>query len=124
MGYCNQCSQAKPILTCTETLIIGEVVASEDYFVYIENNNTGFIVQQAVSVGVDGVLEVDLTLFQEGFISENFTYTIWAVKDGDGLNQYAPITVEELEYECFLLTFNNAYNDNIRVSQTAISIEV
>lgn len=124
MSYCNQCVETKPILECVTMLLIGMVAPSENYQIYIENNNTGYLTQQDVPVDGSGILLCDLASLPEGFLNENSTYTLWSTVQGVGLNDYAPITINSEVYECFTLYFKKAFVNDEVANVLLINIEI
>lgn len=87
---CSNCPQTTPIPECVETLQVGYTeYDNEDIYVYIQNDITGMTFIASVTTDSNGLLIID----PFPAFSENFTYSLWAVRKADKCKERMNILV-------------------------------
>lgn len=88
---CSPCTRAFDIYLCSDTLEIGDVAASGDYHVVIQNNTTGRITIVPVTLAVAGTVSVDMDYF-----AKDHNYTIAIQRN----NLNVVFTIDTTEVSC------------------------
>ena len=121
---CNNCTEAKPIPICSGELLIGTVDSTEDVYVLVENIATGYIATHTVTPSVyDSSVSISLAEPFTDYYTPNFYYKLWVSSTEDG-NEVLPVTIDEVEYDCFSIVFRGIYSDDSSVSIDNVTLSV
>lgn len=104
---CLTCEQTKLIPACTDTLTLGVIdFISTNVYIFVENITTGYQHRQDAVSNALGVVSVDLTLPNENFYSDSFSYEIWVTLRDVSQTEKLQITVAGgASFDCFDVSF-------------------
>jgi len=122
---CINCIEAKPIPVCSGELIIGTVETIEtEVFVFVQNIATGYIATHTVTPSsYDSSVSIPLDEPYPDFYSPNFYFKLWVSETEDG-NEVLPVTIDDVEYECFTIIFKTIYSSDsaVKISNVTLSV--
>jgi len=122
---CSNCIEAKPIPVCAGELTIGTVEAElTEVYVFLENIATGYIAMQSAEVSAyDSSIKIDMSLPYPDFYSPNFYFKLW-VSETEDSNDVIPFAIDEVEYECLTVIFQNLHTDDTinQLDETSIKV--
>ncbi len=123
---CISCKPTKKIPTCISEIVIGTIVADMDYLVYIENNNTGYILKLPCTSDVDGLLTLDLSEIDTTFFSPNNKYKLTVTLADAAISDILDITLADASVvNCLLLLFAKSFdNEGLITSQESATLEL
>lgn len=108
---CNTCQLTKSIPTCTESLVLGTIASDTDVFIFVLNHSNGYLYKQEATSSPYGTLILDLTKPDPSFYNQDSDYEVWATLQTDSLIDRLDITIDDVEYSCFDVSFIASYND-------------
>lgn len=122
---CTNCTEAKPIPVCSGELLIGTVETEmSEVYVFVQNIATGYIaIHTATPSEYDSSISIDLSNPYPDYYSPNFYFKLWVSEWEDG-RDVLPVTIDEVEYECFTIVFQPIYSEDSAVKLDNVTLSV
>jgi hypothetical protein len=122
---CTNCIEAKAIPVCSGELLIGTVETEmSEVYVFVQNIATGYKAIHTVTPSeYDSSVSIPLDQPYTDFYSPNFYFKLWVSETEDG-NEVLPVTIDEVEYECFTIIFQGIYSDDLAVKLDNVTLSV
>jgi len=122
---CNTCQLTKSIPVCTDELVLGTITSNTDVYIFVINHSTGYTHRQEATSGNYGELRLNMSLPDPSFYNPDSAYELWATLTTTSQGERLDITIDEVYYSCFNLSFNSLYDDtDSSVSYDEITLEI
>lgn len=122
------CVETKCLLqpsNCSETatLYLGDVDAGTDYTVYVYNETTNKTYAVDYTSSVYGTLDINLLDFPNVF-NPHGVYYIWCTLLDANMTDQQAMTIDAVDYTCYIVTFERVFMGGVVVCPTAQTIEI
>lgn len=118
-----KCLSAPGEAATTADLIIGTVALTTDYTVYVYEEHTNKT--YAENYTSDGAGLLTLSLLDYGLIwNPHGIYYIWATLESANMVDKEDITIDAVEYTCFIATFERTFVNGLVSCPTSQTLEI
>lgn len=102
---CDECLQINAN-QCSVISIITDLIEDDTYYLHLLDKFENHYVVET-TIGVDGELTIDPADFDKKlFIKSNGKLEVWLSTQQSGQNYDVPITINEIIYNCIIVSFN------------------
>lgn len=106
---CNNCTQTKPILSCTTVLTVGDsAYNSTAVYVYIKNNTTGRLYRFSATTSLTGLITATITDVQ---MMPGHNYELWVtLASATNTDERIDFVIDGETVSCLDVTYLRVFN--------------